>query len=67
LGLGFYPGYFAAIFPVAPVITGSSFRDMKGIGVVSAIPAGPSASVVQGNQPIQNVITILFHLSPNSV
>ena len=58
---------FSATFSVAPVIPVSSFRDVKGIGVVSPLPAGPSATVVEGNQPVQNVITILFHLLPDPV
>jgi hypothetical protein len=54
-------GYFSAIRSAPPVIAVSSFRDMKGIGVVSAIPAGPSAAVVQGNQPFQYIVVIFLH------
>jgi hypothetical protein len=59
IGLG--AGDFSAIFSAAPVIAVSSFRDMKGIRVVSAIPAGPSAAVVQENQPFQYIIIIFLH------
>ena len=57
-----FSGYFSAIFYTAPVISVSSFRDVKGVGVVSAVSAGPSASIVQGDQSFQNIIVTIFHL-----
>ena len=60
-GAGLGSGDFSANFSVAPVLTASSFRDVKRIGEVSAIPSTPSASVVQRNQPFPNIIIIFFH------
>ena len=60
-GVGLFAGNFAAIFSAAPVISGSSFRNVKRIGVIAAISSWSSASVIQRNQPFQNVIVVLFH------
>ena len=58
---GFSSRIYAAINATASVFAASSFRDVKRIRVITAVPSRSSAAIVQSNQPFQNIILCFFH------
>ena len=58
---GFGSRIYAAIDATAPVFAASSFRDVKRIRVIAAVPSRSSPAIVQSNQSFQNIILCFFH------